>query len=288
MLPAGARVLDLGCQYGSFAADVTPATVVRLDRDAPSAPGGRLPQGEAASPQAVIRDHSLEDFDRLDRDAPSAPGARFVQADAAHLPFAAASFQAVISNHSLEHFDRLDEVLHEIGRVLHPDGALFVAVPDASTLTDKIYRWLGKGGGHVNPFTDAAALAQRIERATGLRHRSTQPLWSSLSFLNRRRAPRPLPRRLWLLGGGGEWSLFLYVWLSRRIDRWFGTRTGIYGWAFTFGAAPAPRDPEGWPNVCLRCGSGCAVNELSPSRTFPGMDTYRCPHCGAQNPFCRA
>jgi SAM-dependent methyltransferase len=224
---------------------------------------------------------------RLDRDAPLQRAAGFVQADASSLPFADDAFQAVIANHSLEHFDRLDDVLREIGRVVRRDGALFVAVPDASTLTDKIYRWVGRGGGHVNPFTDAADLAQRIERATGLPHVATQPLWSSLSFLNRRRAPRPLPKRLWLLGGGYEWTLFAYVWLSRRIDRWFGTRLGHYGWAFTFGRAAAPRDPAGWPNVCIRCGSGSAAGELGPRLLIPGLYTWRCPHCGARNPYCR-
>src|SRR4051794_24946691 len=109
-LPAGARVLDLGCQYGSFPVHATAAAVVRLDRDAP----------------------------------PTAPGADFVQADAARLPFASDSFDAVIANHSLEHFDQLDSVLGEIGRILHASGALYVAVPDASTLTDRIYRWVGK------------------------------------------------------------------------------------------------------------------------------------------------
>ena len=132
-LSAGARVLDLGCQYGSFPAHYTQATVIRLDRD-----------------------------------APAAPGARFVQGDAARLPFATDSFDAVIANHSLEHFDQLDDVLREIGRIVRGGGALFVAVPDADTLTDRLYRWIGKGGGHVNPFTDAAELARRIESATGL------------------------------------------------------------------------------------------------------------------------
>src|SRR5512140_3687934 len=117
-LPAGARVLDLGCQYGSFPLQATQATVIRLDRDAPASP----------------------------------PGALYVQADAARLPFASHSFHAVIANHSLEHFHQLGDVLRDLGRILDPGGALFVSVPDASTLTDKIYRWVGKGGGHVNPF----------------------------------------------------------------------------------------------------------------------------------------
>ena len=242
-LDATHRVLDLGCDEGSFPASATQALTVRLDRDVPGPRDGH-----------------------------------FVQGDAARLPFADASFHALVSNHSLEHFDNLESVLREIGRVLRSDGALFVAVPDASTLTDRIYRWLGRGGGHVNPFTDANELAQRIEKASGLRHVATRTLWSSLSFLNRNVSPRPLPLRLWLLGGGFEWVLRAYVRLSRRIDHAFGTRTGVYGWAFYFGTVHEPVETTGWPNVCIRCGSG------SPGNTARRQRSYLCPKCGVKNP----
>jgi len=242
-LGAGQRVLDLGCDEGSFAAGRTAAKTVRLDRDVPRRRDGQ-----------------------------------FVRGDAARLPFADGSFTAVISNHSLEHFDDLEAVLKEIARVVRRDGALFVAVPDASTLTDGIYRWLGKGGGHVNRFVDAQAVARRIELATGLRHVATRTLWSSLSFLNRRRAPRPLPLRLWLVGGGFEWVLRAYVRVSRAIDRRYGTRSGVYGWALYFGRIDSPVETADWVNVCIRCGSG------SPGDRWRGMRSYACPECGARNP----
>jgi SAM-dependent methyltransferase len=242
-LPAGSRVLDLGCDEGSFQSTRTRATTIRVDRDIPRRRDGT-----------------------------------FVQGDASLLPFADRSFAAVISNHSLEHFMKLNDVLGEIGRILQPDGALFVAVPDASTLTDRIYRWLGRGGGHVNPFTNSEEVVHMIEDATGLRHVATRTLWSSLSFLNRNICPRPLPKRLWLLGGGFEWTLRAYVRLSRRVDRALGTRTGIYGWAFYFGSITAPIDTAEWCNVCIRCGSG------SPDETVRGKRTYSCSNCGAVNP----
>lgn len=251
-LRAGSLVLDLGCAEGSFPVDVTAATVVSVDRDAP-----------------VHR----------------AAGARFVQADAARLPFADATFAAVISNHSLEHFDDLAGALGEIGRVIAPHGVFFAAVPDASTLTDKLYRWLARGGGHVNAFTSASATAATIERAVGLPLAATRPLCSSLSFLNRRNAPGPVPRRLLLLGGGYEWSLFIYSWLSRRLDRWLSTRTSIYGWAFYFGETAEPIDTGTWVNVCIRCGSGYAAGSLRSELRFPGLRIWRCPGCGAVNPF---
>src|SRR6185312_2407358 len=227
-LRPGARVLDLGCNSGSFAESATAAQVIRVDRD----------RGQS-------------------------PSRYFVKADATHLPFADGSLAAIVSNHSLEHFDNLAGALDEIGRVIARDGALFVAVPDASTLTDKLYRWLASGGGHVNAFTSPRDLAAKIESATGLHHIATRTLYSSLSFLNRRNSPRPIPRRLWLIGAGYEWSLFLYSWFSRRLDRRLNTRTAIYGWAFYFGQIHASIDTEAWPNVCIRCGSGVSAGPSS-------------------------
>ncbi|HEX4274939.1 MAG TPA: class I SAM-dependent methyltransferase [Bryobacteraceae bacterium] len=246
-LPCGSRVLDLGCNAGSFASSATQAEVVRIDRE------------------------------------PAGPGAKrtnFVQTDSARLPFADQSFDAVISNHSLEHFDDLNGALQEIRRVITRDGSLFVAVPDASTLTDKVYRWLARGGGHVNAFTSATETATAIADATALTHVATRPLYSSLSFLNRRNSPRPRPRRLLLLGAGYEWSLFLYVWLSRRLDRFFGTRTGVYGWAFYFGKVAQPIDAGAWVNVCIRCGRGHSAGSLKKH-----FGIWRCSECGAANPF---
>ena len=183
-LPAHALVLDLGSAKGSFTPTTTQASVIRLDRDFPAA----------------------------------VHGGNLVQADAARLPFPDASIHAIIANHSLEHFEDLNACLHEIRRVIHPDGALYIAVPDASTVTDRLYRWLAGGGGHVNPFTDPEQVAALIEQATGLKHAATTTLCSSLSFLHHRNSPRPRPRRLHLLGNGSTASLLLYTWLSRRID----------------------------------------------------------------------
>ncbi len=113
-----ACVLDLGSGCGSFASNATRARVFRLDAERP----------------AVL-------------------GANFLLADAARLPFPSHSIDAVISNHSLEHIANLDAAAAEITRVLRPNGFLYIAVPDASTPADRLYRWLGRGGGHVNAFT---------------------------------------------------------------------------------------------------------------------------------------
>lgn len=203
-----------------------------------------------------------------------------IQADAAVLPFRDGAFSAAVSNHSLEHIGRLDDALREIGRVIAPNGALYIAVPDASTLCDRIYRWAASGGGHVNPFTSAPELAARIERATGLPHRATRVLHTSLSFLNRRNV-RGWPGLRWLaLGAGSETMLRWWSRLARAGDRRFGTRFSVYGWALYFGAFADLIDTLAWTNVCVRCGTGHADESLSVRR-----GRWRCPGCGAANFF---
>jgi len=213
----------------------------------------------------------------------------FVQADAARLPFADGAFNFVVSNHSLEHFEDLPGTLAEIGRVVRPQGALFVTVPDASTFCDKLYRWLARGGGHVNAFTSSTNLATMINRGTGLRHVTTRTLFTSLSFLNRRNSRSQRPRRLAFIGGGHEWSLFLFALISRSIDRRAGTRLSVYGWALYFGNISIGIDASSSLNVCLRCGAGTPSVLLKEkrlvSRRFRWFDVYRCPQCGAKNPF---
>jgi SAM-dependent methyltransferase len=253
-LPQGALVLDLGCGAGSFDSDSGQFTVVRID---------------------------------LERGAFRAPN--FAQADAATLPFAANCFDVVISNHSLEHFENLAGSLEEIGRVLKPSGALYVAAPDATTISDRLYRWLARGGGHVNPFRSARELAWKIESKTGLRHVATRTLCASLSFLNRRNRRAPPPKRLLLVGGGTETSLLLLSYFFRMFDRFLGSRTSVYGWALFFGRIDASIDCQTWTNVCIRCGSGHPSDWLLHGRKLVRkilfFSTYRCPHCGAINLF---
>jgi SAM-dependent methyltransferase len=218
------------------------------------------------------------------------PGTAAVQADAACLPFETGCADAVVCNHSLEHIVELDRALVEIGRVLKQEGFLFVSVPDATTLCDRLYRWLARGGGHVNAFSSATAIAAKIESLTGLPHFGTRQLFASFSYLNRKNRKAKAPRKLLLLAGGNERFLMVGTWLLRRIDQTFGTRLTHYGWAMYFGR-PGQTAPKlfGWRNVCVRCGSGHPTDELIASRLVNGrflfVKTYRCPACGASNIF---
>ena len=250
----GARVLDLGCDRGSFDRGDRNVTVIRLD---------------------------------LEEKTPAPEN--FVRADAAQLPFAARTFDAIISNHSLEHIESLDRALEEIGRVAKPSALLYVAVPDASTFSDKLYRWLARGGGHVNPFTSAEALAQKIEQTTGLKHRATRLLHTSFCFMNRKRRRVAGPRRMLAVGGGYEWTLRLATYLFRKLDSAFGTRLSVYGWAFFFGDFPKPITEKVARNVCIRCGSGAQTDWLLEigavrRRLLP---YYLCTACGTRNYFTR-
>jgi hypothetical protein len=217
-----------------------------------------------------------------------APPANFVQADAGRLPFADKSFDAIISNNSIEHFNDVRASLDEIKRVLKPGASLYVAAPDAGSLCDRLYRWLAKGGGHVNAFCSPVQLAQSIERATGLQHVATRVLCTSFSFLNRRNRRARRPRKLWLLGGGTQISLHVHSYLLRMLDRYFHTHTTVYGWALYFGAIAVPIDRWTWTNVCVRCGAGHPSSWLEhlgivQNRFF--IRTYQCPNCGTSNIF---
>lgn len=249
----GLRVLDLGSGPGSFDANSFPFVAIRADLD-----------------------------------LPSGPAANFAQADAARLPFPDRAFDAVISNHSLEHFHDLAGSLAEIGRVLKPTGALYIAVPDASTFCDRFYRWLTRGGGHVNAFTSAEELAARVERATGLPYVNSRILLASLSYLHPANLGATSPRRVLLAGSGGPVLLHLFTCFARLSDRLLGTRFRVYGWALYFGRFPVPIETEVWSNVCIRCGSGTQSHWLRYKnlvrRRFFGR-VYSCPTCGTVNLF---
>src|SRR5580698_10266210 len=244
-LPPNSRVLDLGARSGSFAIARQDQCVVRLDLEIPARKGAGL----------------------------------YVSANAARMPFCGQAFDAVIANHSLEHFVELEATLSEIGRVMKQDGILYVAVPDASTLTDRIYRWLARGGGHVNAFRTPRDVIDPVEKLTGLPHRSTHTLYSSLSFLNRHNRTAPAPRRIALFCYGNERYLAFLMWVLRGIDRRLGTRLSVYGWEFHFGGRAVPERGEAWINVCVRCGSGFPEAYLRAKNVIRGF-AYRCPECG--------
>jgi SAM-dependent methyltransferase len=257
-LPPDSVVLDLGCQTGSFDAASFEFATVRVDL-------------------------------RADL---SGPRGMFAQADAAKLPFRPRVFDAVVCNHGLEHFKEFKPALQEIGRVLKSNGALFVSVPDATTFQDRLYRWLAKGGDHINLFDNPRGLAAMLAWYSGLPHIATKVLYASFSFLNRRNARDPMPRRLLAVFPlRWECSLAVLTWMLRLLDRRIGTRASIYGWAMYFGNVPERVIPRPWTNVCVRCGQAHPSEWLEEigavRRRRLLLSWYRCPGCGASNFYSR-
>lgn len=211
-----------------------------------------------------------------------------VQADAARLPFRDRVFELVICNHSIEHFAELSLALEEIGRVLKTNGGFFASIPDSSTLTDWIYRWLGRGGGHVNQISDIGAFISSAESKARLRHSGTRLLLTSLSFLNSHGSNAGIFKSLSDLGIDTESVLVPATWWMRRVDARLGTRTSVYGWAVYFGSFREPVDQQPWGNVCVRCGAAHPSEYLlAAGAVVEGwlVSRYACPGCGAVNLF---
>jgi SAM-dependent methyltransferase len=250
-LPRNACVLDIGSRDGSFRAENYAFRTVRVDLNVPR------------------RSNVL-----------------FVQADAVRLPFRSQTIDAIVLNHCVEHFVQLHPALREIGRVLKPGGAAFVSVPDARTLTDRIYRTVTRNaGGHVNLFRSSTELEKMLASYFGLPHIATRTLHSGLTFLNKENLT-PAVRAQMRFAGFHEPVLAAVNATLRLLDRSFSTRLSVYGWAMYFGAFEEAVDVRPMVNVCLRCGEGRHFAEI-PSHPRVGpkaiTQTYRCPACGAKN-----
>jgi SAM-dependent methyltransferase len=110
-----ARVLEVGCGLGDFAARIMRelgADVVAVD----------------VSPRMI--------------ELARARGVKAFVADAQELPFDEGEFNCVVANWVLHHLPHLDRALSEIGRVLETHGRLVVATFSSDHLRD-LYDWLG-------------------------------------------------------------------------------------------------------------------------------------------------
>jgi SAM-dependent methyltransferase len=249
-LPPSSKILDLGCGSGSLPELLGAHHVIGTDVD-------------VAAPAMFPR----------------------ARADSHRLPFAGQSFDLVICHHTLEHFHDVPGTIREIRRVLRPAGRLFVSVPDGTSFSDRLYRFLLCGGGHLQRFT-ITGIVKDIESGTGLHLAGSRELLSSFIFVDKRNfvpAPRgalpgPLPRRMRWLGALPSWSfsgLRIFLNVAARL-----TRCSRYGWALTF--TPDKEIPVVEPvslNVCMFCGAGFDQEPLEPV----AMLFYRCPRCAGLN-----
>ena len=201
------------------------------------------------------------------------------------MPFGDDSFDVLIANHSLEHMTQLASVLSEIGRVVRSSGSLYIAVPDSSTFSDRVYRWVYHGGGHVNPFESTTELERQITRHVRLAPAGHRLLHTSFGFLERSHFhPRP-PRRMLVFLNGHYNAIMILSYLARIVDRAFGTRASVYGWALYYGRVDGGVDKKTWSNVCVRCGSAQPEQDLQPRTVIWPVKTYRCPVCKSLNLF---
>ncbi|MFQ5737868.1 MAG: methyltransferase domain-containing protein [Acidobacteriota bacterium] len=268
-LPREARVLDLGAGGGSFPYAATQAGVIALDQAFP---------------------------------ADSQPCLGRIVADAWTLPLKGSSVDRVVCNNTLEHFECLDAVLFEIDRVVRTGGRLWAAVPDSESLDDRLYRFIFRGGGHVNRFS-LQSLVSRIESRTGFRARICKELSSGFVYLNPpesdklRHYPRPARFLSWIPPALLRTALRWLNYTVRRLDRLSGSHLSRYGWAVVFeqrgGAPSSTPTPVGEldripaeTNVCFVCGAPLSPQVLRPLlRRFFFWKTYQCPRCGTTNLF---
>ena len=134
-----------------------------------------------------------------------------VCATAEALPFADSTFELAPrhADHSLEHVADIDRTLSEVRRVMTPTSKLYVSVPDGCSFSDRIYRLLLCGGGHLQQFT-FDSIVSRVESRTGLELAASRELYSSFIYLEKANFTEPpnknaailLPRRCmrWISG----------------------------------------------------------------------------------------
>jgi 2-polyprenyl-6-hydroxyphenyl methylase / 3-demethylubiquinone-9 3-methyltransferase len=116
---------------------------------------------------------------------------RYLVGDAYNLPFSSGSFDSVVAMDFLEHVDNPAKVIHEVARVLKPDGLFFFHTfnrnPLSHLLVIKAVEWLVKNTPKdmhvINLFIKPEELRvycgeahMRVQEITGIR-----PVWSSIS-----------------------------------------------------------------------------------------------------------
>lgn len=266
-LDSTARVLDLGCGFGSFSYEDCAARVIALDQ-------------YVADPARA-------------RERMSGERIHYVLGTALDLPLASASVDLVIGNHIFEHVYEPQRMAAEISRVLKPSGLLFVSIPDGFSFSDGLYRWWSKGGGHVQRFT-FRSFQETVESGADLALLYAYRLYSSFSFLNpgQARSCSVPPRARWLwqapLLGPAKVLAGLNL-LTRAADARLGTRSSLYGWAFYFGKPEAMLQSvyrEEHINVCATCGcghSGGWLERMGKLRPHFGFRIFFCEVCAARN-----
>lgn len=229
LLPQGARVLDLGAGRGSFPYAAYPQLRIAALDPAPPPASGTFPSH-----------------------------VEYRQGQAERLPYPNRTFDLVIANFVLEHVTGFRAAIEEVARVLTPDGYFYMAVPDARSFEDWLYRGLYAGGDHLQRHTVESVLATVYGRTT-LKLLAYTEWPSGFTFLGEHEGLRALTNALVTachetlgvdLRARGN---YLFVFQAQR---------GLGRRVFTA--------------VCGYCGSGTTESVASAA-------TWTCPACGRVN-----
>jgi len=166
-------------------------------------PGRRLldvATGEGVLPNFARRLHGL-DAVGCDLSAEAARigrregGAAFCVSSGEELPFPSASFDYVTCIGSLEHFLDMRAGAHEMARVLRPDGAALILLPNTYSIIGNVYSALKRGMSTIDP-QPLQRYAARAEWAMLLEECG---LHVERTFKYERETPVTLPDLLWYL-----------------------------------------------------------------------------------------
>lgn len=216
-LPAGSRILDIGCGSGRHV-----AAAYALDRAAVV--------GADANVQDLMHARSRLQFH--DMVGEHGNGCWSLNAaDITRLPFADAAFDLVICSEVLEHIPAHHQAMAEMVRVLKPGRPLVVSVPrrwpeSLCWRLSRQYRCMP--GGHVRIY-DAGELIRHIE-ARGVKHWRTHfahslhsPYWWLKCLLGVER------EQLWpvrLYHRFLTWDIMRHPRFTKALDRWFNPLMG--------------------------------------------------------------
>ncbi len=160
-LPAGGRILDCGCGAGTF--DYAAFPHLRIDA-----------LDEFAAPAAPFPAH-----------------VQYQQGRAEALPYSDAAFDLVIANFVMEHVADFPAALREMARVVREGGHFYMAVPNAQSFEDALYRGIYRGGGHLQRHTFESVIAA-VYRTTPLKLTAYAEWPSGFTFLQDREGLRAL------------------------------------------------------------------------------------------------
>ncbi len=221
---------------------------------------------------------------------------QYVQSTAGEIPLRDGSVDLVFCHHTLEHFPDYKRTLSEIGRVLRPEGLLWIAVPDGYSFDDVLFRHIFSGGGHVNQFR-RVELTREVSALTGTSLVQSVRLYSGFVYLKipteeqlvhfpeTAKYLADIPERLSTL-----WITIVNL-VTRVLDKTLGSEASLYGWGLVFSKGSIEvASMKSCFNVCWNCGSGNAADDLDREgliSSWLGLRVYRCGGCNRRNFFLK-